>query len=153
VIAQRNSQATVTAVDWPAVLDVAAAHAQQMGVPAGRYRKLPGDAFRVDFGTGYDVALVTNFLHHFDRETNVAFMRKVHAALAPGGRAVVVEFVPNEDRVSPPMAGMFAIMMLAGTPRGTTYTLSDLSGIAKDAGFRSVEAHPATPQTIVVITK
>ncbi|HVZ21312.1 MAG TPA: class I SAM-dependent methyltransferase [Vicinamibacterales bacterium] len=152
VLAERNPQVTVTAVDWPAVLDAAAQHAAEHGVAADRYRRLPGDAFAVEFGAGYDVALVTNFLHHFDRETNVAFMRTVRAALTPGGRAVVVEFVPNEDRVSPPMAGMFAIMMLAGTPRGTTYTLADLSGIAKDAGFRHVEAHAAPPQTIVVMT-
>src|SRR5205814_8978624 len=33
-----------------------------------RYQTLAGDAFKVDFGDAYDVALVTNFLHHFDQE-------------------------------------------------------------------------------------
>jgi len=152
-LAQRNPQVTVTAVDWAAVLGVATGHAKQFGVPADRYRTIEGDAFTVDFGTGFDVVLIPNFLHHFDRDTNVKFMRKVNAALKPGGRAVIVEFVPNEDRVSPPMAASFAIMMLAGTPSGTTYTLADLKSIASDAGFSSITGHPAPPETVVVVTK
>jgi 2-polyprenyl-3-methyl-5-hydroxy-6-metoxy-1,4-benzoquinol methylase len=153
VLAQRNPQVTVTAVDWAAVVAVASEHAAQLDVRADRYRTIAGDAFAVDFGIGFDLALVTNFLHHFDRQTNVAFMRKVHAALKPGGRAVIVEFVPNEDRVSPAMAASFAIMMLAGTPNGTTYTLNDLKGIAGDAGFTNVTDYPVPPQTVVVLTK
>src|SRR5712692_11688954 len=61
-IAQRNPRAEVVAVDWASVLAVAEENARSAGVQ-DRYRKLPGDAFKVDFGTGYDVALVTNFLH------------------------------------------------------------------------------------------
>ena len=40
--------------------------------------------------------------------TCVGLLRKVHAALKPGGRAAALEFVPNEDRVTPPMAAGFA---------------------------------------------
>jgi hypothetical protein len=34
-----------------------------------RYHRMPGSAFEVEFGRGYDMALVTNFLHHFDLAT------------------------------------------------------------------------------------
>ena len=34
------------------------------------------------------------------------------AALKPNGRIVTVEFVPNEERTSPPVAVMFPLMML-----------------------------------------
>ena len=37
------------------------------------------EAFDVDFGGDYDLALVTNFLHHFDPPTCTDFMKKVHA--------------------------------------------------------------------------
>ena len=152
VLAQRNPRVEVVAVDWAAVLDVARENATKMGV-GDRYRLLPGDAFKVDYGTGFDVALVTNFLHHFDRATCVSFMRKVAGALQPRGRAVILEFVPNDDRISPPMAAAFSLTMLAGTPSGTTYTLAELRAMAQEAGFTSVVAHPAPPQTIVVATK
>ena len=82
-VAQRNPQAEVVAVDWPRVLTVATENAVAIGV-AARHSTVPGDAFTVDWGVGYDVALVTNFLHHFDVATCTAFLRKVHASLNDG---------------------------------------------------------------------
>jgi 2-polyprenyl-3-methyl-5-hydroxy-6-metoxy-1,4-benzoquinol methylase len=152
VLARRNPRAEVVAVDWPAVLEVAHENAVTAGV-ADRHRLLPGDAFKVDFGTGFDVALITNFLHHFDRPTCVTFMRRVAAALKPGGRAVILEFVANDDRISPPMAAAFALTMLAGTPGGTAYTFAELQGVALEAGFSSLTEHPVPPQTIVIAVK
>ena len=101
VIAQRNPQAEIVAVDWAGVLSVATENAAKMGV-AARHKALPGDAFSADLGTGYDVALMTNFLHHFDAATCTTLLKKVAASLKPGGRIAVLEFVPNDDRVSPP---------------------------------------------------
>ena len=75
---------------------------------ADRYDMLPGSAFDVEYGGPYDVVLLTNFLHHFDRATCVGLLHKVHAAFKPGGRVAALEFVPNEDRVSPPMAAASA---------------------------------------------
>ena len=152
VLARNNPHVEVVAVDWAAVLEVARENAATAGV-GDRYRLLPGDAFTVDYGAGFDVALVTNFLHHFDRATCVTFMRKVFGALRPGGRAVVLEFVPNEDRVSPPTAAVFGLTMLAGTPGGEAYTFAELQSIALEAGFTSVIARPAPPQTIVVAAR
>ena len=97
VIAQRNAQADVVAVDWAGVLKVATENAAKMGV-AARHKALPGDAFKVDFGTGYDIALMTNFLHHFDTPTCTTLLKKVAGSLKPGGRVAMLEFVPNDDR-------------------------------------------------------
>ena len=148
-IAQRNPEAEIAAVDWAPVLTVATENAKAMGV-ADRHRTIPGDAFKVDYGTGYDVALLTNFLHHFDRDTNVALLRKTAAALKKGGRVVVLEMVPNEDRVSPPFPAGFAFTMLAGTPAGDAYTLDELQEMLTAAGFGRASAHPLpTPETVV----
>ena len=89
-IALRNPAAEVVAVDWAPVLDVATENATAMGV-ADRHRTRAGDAFTVDYGDGYDVALVTNFIHHFDRDTNVGFLKKTRAALEDGGREAILE--------------------------------------------------------------
>ena len=153
VLAQRNPAAEVVAVDWAHVLAVATANAKAMGV-GGRHRALVGDAFKVDYGSGFDVALVTNFLHHFDRATCVSLLRKVAAALGPGGRVAVLEFVPNEDRVSPPASAGFVLNMLSGTASGDVYTFNDLQGMLKEAGFSGATAHALpTPETVVVATK
>ena len=69
-------------------------------------------------------------------------MRKVHAALAPGGRAAIVEFVPNPDRISPPNAAGFSMTMLISTPTGDAYTFAELEDFSKNAGFARVEFVP-----------
>ncbi len=122
---------------------------------ADRYSTIPGSAFDVDFGSGYDIVLVPNFLHHFDPATNEKLLRKVHAALAPGGIVIAPEFIPNEDRISPPRDAMFSMQML-GTPAGDAYTYSELENMFRNAGFarsemRELAAVPATPGSVVQV--
>jgi SAM-dependent methyltransferase len=150
-LARHDPNAEVVAVDWPNVLAVAAENARRAGV-AARWRTLPGSAFEVDFGGGYDLVLLTNFLHHFDRDTCIRLLRKVRAALAPGGRAVTLEFVPDAERTTPPEAATFALAMLVVTPAGDAYTFADLDAMFREAGFGRSELHPLPPsfQRVVV---
>jgi SAM-dependent methyltransferase len=137
-VAKQNPEAVIVGQDWARVLDVAQENARRAGV-AERYETLPGSAFDVEFGGPYDAILLTNFLHHFDAPTNVELLKKVRAALKPGGLAATMEFVPNEDRVSPPMPAAFALTMLASTASGDAYTFNELRKMHLDAGFSSVE--------------
>ena len=152
--ATNNPDAEITAVDWQPVLEVAKENAQRFGV-ADRYQTIPGNAFEVEFGTGYDLVLLTNFLHHFDPPTNEALLRKVYAALANGGRAVTLEFVPNDDRVTPPDSAGFSLIMLIGTPSGDAYTFSQLEKMFAGAGFSRSTLHalPPTFQQVVISEK
>jgi 2-polyprenyl-3-methyl-5-hydroxy-6-metoxy-1,4-benzoquinol methylase len=143
-VARHNPNAQIVAVDWASVLEVARENATKAGV-VDRISMLPGSAFDVDFGSGYDLVLLTNFLHHFDVPTNEALLRKVHAALVPGGRAITLEFVPNEDRVSPPMDATFAMMMLGSTKDGDAYTFSEYNQMFGHAGFARSEMGVLTP--------
>jgi len=149
-IAKKNPNAQIVAVDWRKVLEVAKENAQAAGV-AARYSTLPGSAFEVEFGTGFDLVLLTNFLHHFNAPTCEGFLRKVYAALSPGGRAVTFEFVPNEDRVSPPIAATFSLMMLGTTEGGDAYTFSEFDRMFRNAGFSRNEFHPLPPSPGQVI--
>jgi ubiquinone/menaquinone biosynthesis C-methylase UbiE len=153
-VARHNPDAQIYAVDWPKVLEVATENAQQAGV-ADSHHLIPGSAFDVPFGEGYDLALITNFLHHFDRDTCITFLRKVHASLAPGGRAAILEFVPNPDRVTPPTPAAFSLIMLASTPSGDAYTYEELASMAKAAGFSRVipSDAPVMPEQLVVAYK
>lgn len=152
-LARQSPQVEVVAVDWAPVLEVARENAQKYGV-GDRYRLLPGSAFEVDFGEGFDLVLLTNILHHFGVAANESLLKKVHAALNDGGRAVTLEFVPNEDRVSPPAAATFPLTMLATTPAGDAYTFSELEKMFAAAGFRSSELY-SLPQIVhkVVISR
>jgi SAM-dependent methyltransferase len=150
-VAKQNPEARVVAVDWAAVLEVARANARKAGVQ-DRYETRAGSAFEVDFGGPYDLVLLTNFLHHFDPPTCVGLLKKVHASLKPRGRVAALEFVPNEDRVSPPMAASFSLTMLATTTSGDAYTFRELEAMYRSAGFADISGHPIPtgPHTVVV---
>ena len=152
--ATNNQQAEVVALDWPKVLEVAKQNAQKAGV-SDRYSTIEGSAFDVEFGSGYDLILLTNFLHHFDPPTCESLLKKVHNALADGGRAVTLEFVPNEDRISPPDAAAFSVMMLGSTPSGDAYTFSELEQMFRNAGYSRNENHELPPsiQRVVISHK
>jgi len=151
-LAQVNRGIRVTAVDWANVLAVAQENAREAGVTA-RWRTIPGSAFDVDLGTGYDLVLLPNILHHFDAAGCERLLARAHAALAPGGRVAIVEFVPDDDRTGPPDAVRFALVMLATTPAGDAYTLAEYRAMLARAGFRGdVGMHdlPPSPARVVV---
>jgi 2-polyprenyl-3-methyl-5-hydroxy-6-metoxy-1,4-benzoquinol methylase len=153
-VAQRNPEAVVVANDWSSVVEFAKSNATAMGV-GDRYQTLPGSAFEVDYGTDYDIILVPNFLHHFDRETIEVLLLRFYAALKPGGCLAIVEFVPNEDRVSPPWPAHFPLKMLATTESGDAYTMPEYSGMLGSTGYEGVERIDLVPslQTLILARK
>lgn len=150
-VAQRYPNARITALDWANVLTVARENAERAGL-ADRLALLPGSAFDTPWGGPYDLILLTNFLHHFDLPTCEQLAAKAHAALAPGGRALTLEFIPEPDRITPPPSASFALVMLATTGGGDAYTFAEYEQVFTRAGFRRNEFHslpPTTQQAIV----
>jgi SAM-dependent methyltransferase len=134
-IAKRNPHAEIIAVDWANVLEVALENARTAGV-------------------GYDVVLLVNFLHHFEPAMVEAVLQKVYQALRDRGRVAILEFIPNEDRISPRVPAAFSMMMLATTPHGDAYTFSEYERVLRDVGFASSELHDLQPTYFrVVLTR
>lgn len=153
-IAQKYPNAEIVALDWANVLEVTKENAEKFGV-SDRHRTIAGSAFEVDFGDGYDVVLLTNFLHHFDIPTCETFLRKIHKSMNDGGKILTLEFIPNDDRVSPPVEARFSLTMLANTPSGDAYTFAELEKMFANAGFEKSERYAVspTPQHLVISTK
>jgi 2-polyprenyl-3-methyl-5-hydroxy-6-metoxy-1,4-benzoquinol methylase len=143
-VAKRFPGAQIHGLDWPRVLEVAQENARLAGI-AQRYYTIAGSAFEVPLGGEYDVVLIPNFLHHFGVETCTAFLRRVHKALKPGGLALTVEFVPNEDRLSPPFPATFALAMLVATADGDAFTFAELDRMFRNAGFSRNTLHALEP--------
>jgi 2-polyprenyl-3-methyl-5-hydroxy-6-metoxy-1,4-benzoquinol methylase len=123
-----------------------------VGVGA-RLHRLPGSAFDIEFGAGYDVVLITNFLHHYDPSTIETLLDKVRASLAPNGVVVTLDFVPNEDRISPPRAASFSMMMLGMTPAGDAYTFAEYERMFRNAGFSSNELRPLANGSSLIVSR
>lgn len=149
-IARRNPDAFVVAVDRPAVLEVARANAARSGLGA-RYETIGGDAFQVEFGKDYDLVLITNFLAGMDSPSCEKCLVRAHSALKVGGHLVVLDVVPNEDRVTPLVPAQFALTMLAEGGTGEVQTFADYSRLLETAGFESAEISPLLPSVESVI--
>lgn len=148
--ARRFPGCTVSALDWAPVLEVARENVAAAGL-SDRFHWIAGSAFEAPLDGPYDAILLPNFLHHFDMPGCVALLRRMRGALSPGGLVLAPEFVPEEDRVSPPMPAMFAFVMLATTPAGNAYTRAEYTEMLRQAGFGADFAPlPPTPQTLVI---
>lgn len=143
-IAKSNPDAVIYALDSKDVLDVAEENALRAGVH-DRFHRINGSAFDVALGTGYDLILVTNFLHMFGASELQPLLKRLRPALGSDGQVATVEFVPNDDLVSPPIAASFAMTMLANTERGDVYTFSELSAMFRQAGFGESTIHSLLP--------
>jgi len=149
-VAQKFPLAQLVALDWAPVLEVARENAKIAGLDA-RFSTIEGSAFKVGLGDNYDVILVPNFLHHFDPPTCVTFLKKAHGALRPAGCVAIVEFVPNPDRVTPPEAASFSLVMLATTAAGDAYTFEELNDMLSQAGFKPAQQHPLPPSVATAV--
>lgn len=147
-LAQASPRVTVTAVDWPGVIDVTRRVAVRFGVE-DRYTFVAGDLANADFGAGYNVATLGHILHSEGEERSRALLRKTFGAMEPGGTIAIAEFLVNEGRDSPPVALFFAVNMLVSTQAGdTSFTFGEISQWLEEAGFenpRLVEAPSPSP--------
>ena len=152
-VAHLNPKAKIVALDFASVLTVAQENAARSGV-SDRYSLLPGNALEIDLGAGFDVVLLPNLMHSLDRATNELLLKKIHAALAAKGRLIVVEFTPNEDRVSPRLPALFALMMLANN-HGDAYTVEEHQAMLSSTGFKDCRVYPLgpTPFTAIVAAR
>jgi 3-hydroxy-5-methyl-1-naphthoate 3-O-methyltransferase len=152
-LAHQSPFVRVLAVDWPIVLEVTRRVARKQGI-GERLRTVAGDLFETDFGSGHHVATLGHVLHGEGRERSRQLVRKVFAALAPGGTIVIGEFMPNEQRTGPPNALIFAVNMLIHTEAGDTFTFSEIAEWLREAGFQEPRLLKVPgPSPLVLATK
>jgi ubiquinone/menaquinone biosynthesis C-methylase UbiE len=146
-LAQRSPLVSVTAVDWPGVLDVTRRVAARFGV-AERFRFVAGDLAAADFGHGHDIATLGHILHSEGARRSRLLLKKTFDALAPGGVIAVAEFLVDDARTAPPMGLIFAVNMLVATDEGDTFSFDEIGGWLREAGFenpRTVDSPAPSP--------
>jgi hypothetical protein len=149
--ARRCPGASVTLFDIPATLRVARKILAEKGA-TGRLKLLAGDFLADPVGGPYDFAWISQILHAFSREDCVAILRKAHAALVPGGRVAVQEFLLDPSRTSPPGPAIFSVHMVAVTEGGRSYTSGDISGMLAEAGFAGIRKGKADARGVGIVS-
>lgn len=144
----RDPSAQVTQLDWPNVNAVAMKLNRARGLE-GRIRFIDGEhrsaALEMDY---YDLVLASNFCRFESPKGNQALFRKAYEALKPGGKLVVNDFLPNEERTGPTFALRFSVYTLTHTPEGECWTQSQYEDWLRLAGFASIESHADIPKTL-----
>jgi SAM-dependent methyltransferase len=147
-------EARVTTVDFPEMTPITREFAERFGV-ASRYGHLEGDLREVEFGReAFDLIILGHIIHSEGEKRGKELLAKSYAALKPGGKLLIAEYVPNDSRTGPAMPLLFGLNMLLQTDEGAVFTLREYRAWLKDAGFGKVSTIPAPPpSTVIVATK
>jgi len=138
--------------DLPAIVPITRRYVEEAGL-SGRVTAIPGDATADDLPGGFDLVLLSAILHSFPPDTNRRLIARAAAALNPGGRLVVMEFLIDDDRTGPLQPALFALNMLVGTDGGDTYTEGEIRGWMEAAGLTGVSRFDTEFGTGIVVGK
>jgi 3-hydroxy-5-methyl-1-naphthoate 3-O-methyltransferase len=151
--AQASPRVQVTAVDWPEVIPVTKKTAERFGL-GQRFSYIEGDLHDADFGSGYQLATLGHILHSEGEVRSRELLAKTYAALASGGTIAIQEFLVNADRTGPLNGLFFAVNMLVNTRNGDTWSVEEIGGWLREAGFTDVRTIPSPgPSPLILATK
>jgi len=130
-------------VDLPEVAELARGYLAGEGME-GRVRVVGGDFLEDNLPTapksqGFDLALLSAIAHMLSPKQLAALLARIKAALRPGGRLALHDFVMDEGRTAPAYGALFALNMLVNTSGGDTYTESELRAQLSQAGFTHIQ--------------
>lgn len=86
----------------------------------------------------FDVAWLSHILHAEGPDACGRILQKAVAALEPGGRLLVQEFILDDSKDGPQFPALFSLNMLLGTAAGQSYSESELRGFLEAAGLSDV---------------
>ena len=135
---KRNPAIKATVLDLPHVIPLTKKYVEQEGL-INNFEFIEGNYLSKDFGSGYDIILLSAIVHINSYEQNKSIINKCADALNPNGVVIINDFIMNEDRTQPYHGAIFSLNMLVGTLNGDTYTEEEMREWFKSAGFSKVE--------------
>ena len=152
-LAQQSPLVRVTAQDWPAMIPTTRRITQKFGV-ADRFSYVGGDVLEADFGSNFDVAILGHILHTEGEDRSRKLLKKVFAALKPGGTIAIGEWLVNDARTEPLPSLIFAVNMLVHSEHGDTFSFNEIKSWLEEAGFKKARKLQAPgPSPLVLATK
>ena len=139
-LARANPSLLAVVVDQEPVLVKTRGHVARAGL-SDRIATQAVNVFADPLPAGCDAAVIANFLHDFSPERVAAVLRSAHDALPSGGRLVVMEIAPEDDRSGPPLPAVFTVTMIVNTEGGIAYTRAELKQMLEAAGFSVEREH------------
>ncbi len=144
----------VTALDLPGILEITRKFVDRFGLN-DRISYLPGDLRKIDFGRErYDLVILGDICHNQGAETSRRLFSRIHRSLKRGGKLLIAEFIPDDERSSAVAPLLFAVIMLMATTEGNTFTMKEYREWLQGAGFQSIATiHTPGPSPLIIANK
>jgi len=150
--ARAKKDLTADILDVERVVPIALRHIHVAGL-SDRVKARVGDLYSDNYGSDYDLVLLSAICHMLSPEENRAVLAKAYAALAPSGRVVIQDFILFPDKTGPKIGVLFAINMLVGTRAGNSYSEQEYTSWLRDAGFKDIRRQPLPGPTDLLISR
>lgn len=141
-LARANPDLRITAVDQPAIADVAREFVAEAGL-ADRIEVRPGNIFTDTFA-GCDVALLSHVIQGFSANRAYELLRHVRDWLPAGGELLIHSHLPERAQV--PFPYQFGLILLANNTQGGEAHTEELTRQWLDRlGLRNVSVGEVSP--------
>jgi 2-hydroxy-4-(methylsulfanyl)butanoate S-methyltransferase len=142
---RKYPQLSATILDFPNVIEVAKGYVADAGM-AGRIRLVPGNALETAWPARQDVVLMSYLLSAVGGDDIPALLDAAWAALAPGGRVIVHDFMLREDRAGPLSATLFFLSYLGLRTDAVSFSAGELVPMLEARGFRGIVSAEMIPE-------
>jgi ubiquinone/menaquinone biosynthesis C-methylase UbiE len=150
---EKNAHSRATVIDFPSVMHVAQAYVTQHGLEE-RFSYLPGDLEDMELPAAqFDLAILANICHTLGPVATEKTIQKLAAAMKPGGRLAIVDFVPDDRRSQPGWPLIFGVNMLITTPEGDVFTAAEYKHWLQQAGFSRISFQEIDKEVTAIIAE
>jgi (2Fe-2S) ferredoxin/SAM-dependent methyltransferase len=152
-LAKANPELKAEILDFPAVAPLTEDYIRNAGVET-QVTVRSGDMLKEKYGTGFDLVMLNAICHMFSPAQNEELFRRAFAALAPGGRLMIQDFLLTPDKTGPQFATLFSLNMLVATEAGASYNEAEYKRWLNAAGFAVIERiNLPGPSDLIVATR
>jgi 2-polyprenyl-3-methyl-5-hydroxy-6-metoxy-1,4-benzoquinol methylase len=138
---QEDAAARVEAIDWPAVLKIAKAGADAVGL-SNRFITTAGNFLEIEMTeANYDLIVIANVTHILTVEKNIALFKKVKKSLKKDGEIVIFDVFSGQEKGNL-AAALYALGLGIRTEEGSVFKPDELVEFLKMAGCNEFKITP-----------
>ncbi len=141
-----------TIIDFPNVAEIGWRFVSEAGL-VDRVRYIPGNAIEAQWPGNQDAVLMSYLMSGVPGDAVEKLLRNAFAALAPGGKLMVHDFMVDEDRRGPPLAALWQLQHMSFTPDARSLSIGWLSRMGSEIGFeidQTSDLIPAMTKLVVM---
>ncbi len=120
-LCEANPELNVTILDFPNVVSLGEEKASEAGL-SDRIQFMGGNALEAQWPAPVDAVLMSYLCSGVPGESIPELLKKAYAALKPGGKVLVHDFMVENDRSGPELAALWQLQHMAFTPDAVSLT-------------------------------